>query len=44
MSVCLEGNVFIDGGQVQNILVTNSTVANTNIVTSSVNMMGLNGV
>jgi hypothetical protein len=44
MSVCLEGNVFIDGGQVQNILVTNSTVANSSIVTSSVNMMGLNGV
>ena len=44
MSVCLEGNVFIDGGQVQNILVTNSSVANSNIVTSSLNMMGLNSI
>jgi hypothetical protein len=26
MSVCLEGNVFIDGGQGQNINITNSMV------------------
>ncbi len=39
MSVCLEGNVFIDGGQVQNIIVTTSSIGNSNITTSSVDML-----
>lgn len=39
MSVCLEGNVFIDGGQVQNILVTTSSIGNSNITTSSLDML-----
>jgi hypothetical protein len=39
MSVCLEGNVFIDGGQVQNILVTSSSIGNSNITTSSLDML-----
>jgi hypothetical protein len=38
MSVCLEGNVFIDGGQVQNIVVTTSSIGNCNITTSSLDM------
>lgn len=42
MSVCLEGNVFIDGGQVQNIIVTNSTVNNCIITTSKLDMKDSN--
>lgn len=38
MSVCLEGNVFIDGGQCQNIIITNSSIGNCNITTSTLDM------
>ena len=43
MSVCLEGNVFIDGGQVQNIVVTSSTIGNCIISKSSVDMLSSTG-
>ena len=39
MSVCLEGNVFIDGGPAQNIIVTSSSIGNSNITTSSIDML-----
>ena len=38
MSVCLEGNVFIDGGQAQNINITTSTIGNSNISKCSLDM------
>lgn len=38
MSVFFEGNAFIDGGQVQNTLVTSSSVSNCVITTSSLDM------
>jgi hypothetical protein len=44
MSVCLEGNVFIDGGQGQNINITNSTIGNSNISKSSLDMLSSGGV
>jgi hypothetical protein len=44
MSVCLEGNVFIDGGQAQNINIINSTIGNSNISKSSLDMMSSAGV
>ena len=44
MSVCLEGNVFIDGGQVQNIIITSSSVGNCNITTSTLDMLNTNGI
>jgi hypothetical protein len=44
MSVCLEGNVFIDGGQGQNINITNSSIGNSNISKSSLDMMSSGGV
>jgi hypothetical protein len=43
MSVCLEGNVFIDGGQVQNIVVTSSSIGNSIISRSSINMISSTG-
>jgi hypothetical protein len=43
MSVCLEGNVFIDGGQVQNIVVTSSTIGNCLISKSSLDMLSSSG-
>jgi hypothetical protein len=43
MSVCLEGNVFIDGGQVQNIIVTSATVGNCIISKSSLDMLSSTG-
>ena len=43
MSVCLEGNVFIDGGQVQNIVVTSSTIGNCLISKSSLDMLSSTG-
>jgi hypothetical protein len=43
MSVCLEGNVFIDGGQSQNINITTSTIGNCNISTSSLDMLSISG-
>jgi hypothetical protein len=43
MSVCLEGNVFIDGGQVQNIVVTSSTIGNCIISKSSLDMLSSSG-
>jgi hypothetical protein len=43
MSVCLEGNVFIDGGQTQNIIVTTSTIGNCNISKSSLDMLSNTG-
>lgn len=43
MSVCLEGNVFIDGGQVQNIVVTSSSIGNCIISRSSINMISSTG-
>lgn len=43
MSVCLEGNVFIDGGQVQNIVVTSSTIGNCIISKSSIDMLSSAG-
>jgi|694.fasta_scaffold03863_13 hypothetical protein len=43
MSVCLEGNVFIDGGQVQNIVVTSSTIGNCIISKSSLDMLSSTG-
>jgi hypothetical protein len=44
MSVCLEGNVFIDGGQGQNINITTSTIGNSNISKSSLDMLSGSGV
>jgi hypothetical protein len=44
MSVCLEGNVFIDGGQAQNITITTSTIGNSNISKSSIDMLSNTGV
>ena len=44
MSVCLEGNVFIDGGQGQNINIIYSTIGNSNISKSSLDMMSSGGV
>ena len=38
MSVCLEGNVFIDGGQVQNINIITSTIGNCNISQCTLDM------
>lgn len=38
MSVWFEGNAFIDGGQVQNAVVTNCSVQNSIITTSSLDM------
>ena len=43
MSVCLEGNVFIDGGQGQNINITTSTIGNCNISKSSLDMLSSAG-
>lgn len=43
MSVCLEGNVFIDGGQSQNINITSSTIGNCNISKSSLDMLSSSG-
>ena len=43
MSVCLEGNVFIDGGQSQNINITTSTIGNCNISKSSLDMLSSTG-
>ena len=43
MSVCIEGNVFIDGGQVQNIVVTSSTIGNCIISKSSLDMLSSSG-
>jgi hypothetical protein len=43
MSVCLEGNVFIDGGQSQNINITASTIGNCNISKSSLDMLSSTG-
>lgn len=43
MSVCLEGNVFIDGGQGQNINITTSTIGNCNISKSSIDMLNSSG-
>lgn len=43
MSVCLEGNVFIDGGQSQNINITTSTIGNCNISQSSLDMLSQSG-
>lgn len=43
MSVCLEGNVFIDGGQSQNINITTSTIGNCNISKSSLDMLNSSG-
>jgi len=43
MSVCLEGNVFIDGGQIQNIVVTSSTIGNCIISKSSLDMLSSTG-
>ena len=43
MSVCLEGNVFIDGGQAQNINLTTSTIGNSNISKCSLDMMNSSG-
>jgi hypothetical protein len=42
--VCLEGNVFIDGGQVQNITIASSTIGNSNISKSSIDMLSDTGV
>jgi hypothetical protein len=44
MSVCLEGNVFIDGGQGQNINITSSSIGNSNISKSSLDMLSNTGV
>jgi hypothetical protein len=44
MSVCLEGNVFIDGGQGQNITITSSTIGNSNISKSSIDMLSNTGI
>jgi hypothetical protein len=38
MSVFFEGNAFIDEGQVQNALLTNNTISNSAIITSSLDM------
>lgn len=38
MSVYFEGNAFIDGGRIQNTLVTSSTVSNSAIISSSLDM------
>lgn len=43
MSVCLEGNVFIDGGQAQNINIISSTIGNCNISKSSLDMLSSSG-
>ena len=43
MSVCLEGNVFIDGGQGQNINIVTSTIGNCNISTSTLDMLSSSG-
>jgi hypothetical protein len=39
MSVSFEGNAFIDGGIIQNVLSTNTTISNSSISTSSINMI-----
>ena len=44
MSVCLEGNVFIDGGQAQNINITTSTIGNSNISKCTLDMRSAGGV
>ncbi len=38
MSVYLEGNAFIDGGQLQNVVVTNTSIGNCTITTSALDM------
>ena len=38
MSVYYEGNAFIDGGRIQNVLNTNSSISNCIITTSSLDM------
>jgi len=43
MSVCLEGNVFIDGGQIQNIVLTTSSIGNSIITKSSIDMLSSTG-
>lgn len=43
MSVCLEGNVFIDGGKSQNINIVTSTIGNCNISKSSIDMLSGTG-
>lgn len=37
-SVYFEGNAFIDGGQVENVIVTHSSIGNSAITTSSLDM------
>lgn len=38
MSTYFEGNAYIDGGQLQNAIVTNTSIGNCNITTSSLDM------
>lgn len=38
MSVYFEGNAFVDGGQIQNVVVTSTTIGNCNISTSTLDM------
>jgi hypothetical protein len=44
MSVSLEGNAYIDGGQIQNVNFTTSTIGNSQISTSSLDMLSNTGV
>lgn len=44
MSVSFEGNVFIDGGQAQNINVTSCTIGNSIINRSTLDMLSAGGV
>lgn len=43
MSVFFEGNAFIDGGQIQDTNIINTTIGSSNIKTSSLDMMDLLG-
>lgn len=38
MSVFFEGNAFIDGGQIQNTIILNTSIGNSAITTSSIDM------
>ncbi len=38
MSTYFEGNAYIDGGQIQHIIVTNASIGNCNITTSTLDM------
>jgi len=43
MSVFLEGNAYIDGGQIQNVNIVSTSIGNSKITTSSLDMLSNTG-